>query len=76
MEPITDSSDSSDSRFTASTVNQNTIIPFGKFRGKPHSTFYAVANLKYVKWIIDQGEDFRYSKTRDWLISELARLEA
>ena len=53
-------------------VNGNTTIPFGKFRSKPHSILLLEENSKYVDWIIKQGEDFKYSSSRQWLMDSIA----
>jgi len=54
-------------------VTSNTPIGFGKLKGKPHNDLLLSDNAKYAKWIIDQGEEFRYSSTRDWLMKAMDR---
>ena len=52
-------------------VNSASPIGFGKLKGKPHSAFLLTDNKKYSQWIIDQGEDFRYKATREYIISNM-----
>lgn len=54
-------------------VTGNTPIGFGKFRGKPHNDLLLSDNAKYAKWMIDQGEGFRYSSSRAWLMKAMDR---
>ena len=54
-------------------VNSNTTIPFGKFRGKPHSTLLLEENSKYTEWIIKQGPEFRYADSREWLMENISQ---
>lgn len=51
------------------TINKNTPIGWGKHKGKPHSDLLLPENKSYAKWICDQGSDFRYSSSRDWIIA-------
>lgn len=52
-------------------VNDKTPIGFGKLKGKPHSILLEPAWSSYSKWICNQGPEFRYSSTRDWLMTQL-----
>tara|TARA_R110002012_G_scaffold121494_4_gene270984 strand:- start:1917 stop:2279 length:363 start_codon:yes stop_codon:yes gene_type:complete len=52
-------------------VNDHSPIGFGKMRGKPHNDLLKKENKKYAEWIMNQGEDFRYSSTRDYIIDNL-----
>ena len=51
------------------TVNENTKIGFGKLKGQPHSVLFQKHNENYKRWIVNQGPEFRYKNTRDWLVS-------
>ena len=53
-------------------VSKNTPIGFGKLKGKPHEVLLQPIWSSYSKWIFDQGPDFRYKNTRDWLITQLS----
>jgi hypothetical protein len=43
-------------------------IKFGRHKGKTHMSLLSSSLEKYAKWIVDQGESFRYSNTRDYII--------
>lgn len=55
------------------TVSGNTPLGFGKLKGKPHNDLLLPDNAKYAKWILDQGEGFRYNSTREWVMKALER---
>ena len=56
-------------------VSANTKVGWGKLKGQPHSAFLAAKNRAYAQWVIDQGEAFRYSNTRTWLLDNLSLME-
>ena len=52
-------------------ITENTIIGFGKLKGKTHLMFQHPEFNDYAKWIVAQGEDFRYHNTRQWIINNV-----
>lgn len=50
------------------TVNGNTLIGWGKLKGKPHSSFLKKENENYKNWVLNQGSEFRYNSSRNWII--------
>jgi hypothetical protein len=54
-------------------VYDNTIIKFGKLKGKPHSELLKPENLNYANWIINQNknEKFYYKATCKYLEKRL-----
>jgi hypothetical protein len=48
-------------------VTEKSPIGFGKFKNQPHLVLLKPSNQKYAQWIIDQGPEFRYVDTRNWL---------
>jgi len=48
-------------------ITEDSLIHFGKFKGKPHSVLLYNGNYDYARWIMNQP-DFKCSGTRDWLI--------
>jgi hypothetical protein len=42
-------------------------IPFGKFKGQPHSVLKEYKNRKYVSWILEQPSLYRYIATMKYL---------
>lgn len=54
-------------------VTALTKVGWGKLKGKPHSEFLKKENRKYSQWVINQGDDFRYSNTRNWIIQNLEK---
>jgi len=54
-------------------VTDRTPIGFGKYKNEPHSIFKNPTDkkiLSYMRWIENQGEEFRYSSTRDYIIEQ------
>jgi hypothetical protein len=49
----------------------NTPIIFGKLKGKPHSILKDPTWSSYSKWIIDQGSEFRYQPTRQYILENV-----
>ena len=49
-------------------IHENTKIGFGKLKGQPHSVFFLKENERYKTWIINQGDEFRYADTRQWIL--------
>jgi hypothetical protein len=49
----------------------NTPIGFGKLKSHPHSDLLMKENADYAKWIFNQGSEFRYNSTRQWLMDNL-----
>ena len=68
-------SDDNDSPFTKTefVVYDNTIIKFGKLKGKMHSDLLKPENLNYSNWIINQNknEKFFYKATCRYLEKKL-----
>ena len=56
-----------------SIVGDDTLIGFGKLKGRKHLSLIFKDNAKYAKWIIDQGHDFRYGTTRQYIIDNLVK---
>lgn len=52
------------------TVSGNTLIGWGKLKGKPHSSFLQRENENYKNWVLNQGDEFRYANTRDWILKQ------
>jgi hypothetical protein len=52
-------------------MKRTSPIGFGKFKGKTHSVLLLSRNRNYAQWLIDQGEEFRYSATRKWILDNL-----
>ena len=52
-------------------VNDDTPIGFGKLRGKPHKELLKGINDNYRKWIIDQGPEFKYALTRQYILDNM-----
>jgi hypothetical protein len=52
------------------TIHSNTCIGFGKLKGLPHSTLLLPEHLEYSRWILSQGEEFRYNDTRQWILDQ------
>jgi hypothetical protein len=52
------------------TVSGNTLIGWGKLKGKPHSAFLQRENENYKNWVLNQGDEFRYANTRDWILKQ------
>jgi len=46
---------------TEYTCNDESIIYFGKFKGKPHKVLKDEENFKYCQWIMDTEPDFAKS---------------
>ena len=53
-------------------IHENTKIGFGKLKGRPHGDFLLKENERYKTWIINQGEEFRYADTRQWILDNEA----
>ena len=49
-------------------VHNKTPVGFGKLKGKPHSDFLLPSNARYRQWVIDQGSEFRYKDTRNYIL--------
>ena len=49
----------------------DTPIIFGKLKGKPHSILKDPDWKDYSKWIFNQGEEFRYAPTREYIIKNV-----
>ena len=49
-------------------VDSDTLIGFGKLKGKPHRELLKTINEQYADWIIKQGSEFKYNTTRDYII--------
>jgi hypothetical protein len=52
-------------------VKDDTPIGFGKLRGKPHKELLKTTNENYKKWIIDQGPEFKYCLTRNYILENM-----
>lgn len=52
------------------TVSGNTPIGWGKFKGRRHVELLLKENEGYKRWIVNQGPEFRYKATRDWILSK------
>jgi len=50
-------------------IHGSTPIKFGKLKGRPHKELLDPCNSKYAKWIKDQGSEFRYKETRDFVVA-------
>jgi hypothetical protein len=70
---IVDSDEDSPFEKTEFVVYDNTIIKFGKLKGKPHSELLKPENLNYANWIINQNknEKFYYKATCKYLEKRL-----
>ena len=50
------------------TIDKDTPIGFGKLRGKPHKELLKTVNENYKNWIINQGDEFKYGDTRQYIL--------
>ena len=50
----------------------NTKIIFGKLKGKPHSILKEENWKKYAMWIKNQGDEFRYQPTREYILNNVS----
>ena len=50
------------------TIDKDTPIGFGKLRGKPHKELLKQVNDNYKTWIVNQGDDFKYNDTRQYIL--------
>lgn len=48
-------------------------VGWGKLKGQKHTAFLKEENRNYANWVINQGSDFRYSNTRNWLLKNLEK---
>ena len=53
-------------------IHDRTKIGFGKLRGKPHMALLERGNRQYAEWILSQGEDFKYSDTRTYILNNIS----
>ena len=49
----------------------NTPIIFGKLKGKPHSILKEEAWKPYATWVKNQGDEFRYQPTRQYILNNV-----
>lgn len=49
-------------------VNDETIIGWGKLKGKQHKELLKKSSESYCNWILSQGSLFRYKASRDYII--------
>lgn len=49
-----------------------TPIIFGKLKGKEHSILKKDEWKDYGLWIVNQGEDFKYPATRDYILKNVS----
>lgn len=49
-------------------IHNDTIIGFGKLKGKKHKELLKSVNQNYKDWIIKQGSEFKYSDTRNYIL--------
>jgi hypothetical protein len=49
-------------------INDESIIEWGKMKGSPHRDLLKSCNSNYASWILQQGVDFRYQDTRNYII--------
>lgn len=52
-------------------IDNDTPIGFGKLKGKPHKDLLKQCNENYRDWIINQGVDFKYSSTRQYILDNI-----
>lgn len=52
-------------------IHPTTPIGWGKLHGHPHSDLLLKENKTYSKWLIDQGNEFRYNATRLWVMKNM-----
>lgn len=53
-------------------VSDKTPVGWGKLKGKPHSAFLSPLHASYAQWILDQGPEFRYHSSRDYILAHQA----
>ena len=52
-------------------VHGHTRIGWGKLKGQPHSAFLEPTNKSYARWVVNQGDEFRYTNSRKWVLENL-----
>ena len=52
-------------------VTSFTKIGWGKLKGLPHSEFLKKENANYTRWVVNQGDEFRYNNSRNWILQNL-----
>jgi hypothetical protein len=53
-------------------VHAKTLIRWGKLKGQPHSALLLSQNANYCKWILDQGPEFRYHSSRQYIVDNVS----